>query len=366
MHQLACALARRGLDVHVLFSREPDERVDVEVPYRIHWVRRFPFATVNLDIFSFAQALRDLLRRERFDLVHGHAEESFFFPRLCARTGTRFLFTSHAPFIPAAGGFGALRHPVRFLKQVNPHLLRAAAAGADAIVCFSEFSRRLVVKGLGAEWADRVAVLPPGVDPRWCERDRDPDPQPHLLFWGRMEDEKGVPELLRAMAVVLRQVPEAHLTLVGEGHRLADYIELANDLEISGNVTFAGWQSGETLRQLAARARLGVFPSRVESFGLAVAEALAAGLPLIAGWAGALPELVEDGKTGLLVPARDPDTLAQTLLNALDNETWMNRLGQNAREAARKTLSWDAAAETWVDFYRRQGETPKPAPRSGR
>ncbi|PIQ97284.1 MAG: hypothetical protein COV67_04960, partial [Nitrospinae bacterium CG11_big_fil_rev_8_21_14_0_20_56_8] len=83
VHHLACAFARKGQEVHVVYSRTAGENPEVRVPYRIHWVRHFNCATLNLNIFSYARALEILCPRHRFDIVHGNAEESFFADRAC-------------------------------------------------------------------------------------------------------------------------------------------------------------------------------------------------------------------------------------------------------------------------------------------
>ena len=354
MHQLACALQRQGCEVHVLYSREPGEKIEPDVPYKIHWAHRFNVATINLDIFSFAFALNRLMRRERFDIVHGNAEESFFASCICRRTGAVPLFTSHAPTIPAMGILRALLRPLSFLKTINPLLLRSAARRAKKIFTFSQFSKNRVLDGLGKRWQDSVEVISAGIDPSWFDVERAPTDKPELVFWGRMEDEKGIPELLQALQIVAKKIPDVKLTLVGEGHRLEAYKQQVRKLGLIPRVVMPGWRSIEYIQDLAATARIGIFPSRIETFGLSVAEALGSGLPVIATSAGALPEIVEDGVTGTLVPPQDPQALASAILTALADAGNSNRMTEQGREGARQQFSWDATARQLIAIYEQE------------
>ncbi|MFQ5443731.1 MAG: glycosyltransferase family 4 protein, partial [Nitrospinales bacterium] len=236
VHHLATALVKKGHDVLVLYSKCPDEVINPSVNYRVHWVRHFNVATVNLNIFSFGWSLRRLARRERFDVIHGNAEEAFFNACVCRMTGAAPFFTSHSPRIPSTGFTGALLQPLDLLKNINFFLLRSAAAGAEQIVTFSRFSKNLVVGGLGQPYADRVEVIAPGIDLTWFEVKRKPSANIDLIFWGRMEDEKGIAELLRAFKNVLEKYPQARLHLVGEGNRLQDYKRMGVEWGIADRV----------------------------------------------------------------------------------------------------------------------------------
>lgn len=354
MHQLACALQRQGCEVHVLYSKEPGEKFAPDVPYKIHWTRRFKMATLNLDIFSFAWTLNRLVRKKKFDIVHGNAEESFFSSFLCSQYNAISFFTSHAPYVPATGILRALLKPISFLKTVNSHLLRSAARRATKIITFSQFSRNLVLAGLGQNWKNRVLMIPGGIDPSWFDVKRTPSEKPELIFWGRMEDEKGVPELLEALKIVVKKFPDVELTLVGEGHCLEDYKQRVRKLGLIPKVVMPGWQSMEAIQNLSATAHAAIFPSRIESFGLAVAEALGAGVPVIATNAGALPEIVEDGVTGTLVAPEDPKALTDAICGVLENAENYRAMAKRGQEAVLKNFTWDATAKQLIRLYRQE------------
>ncbi|MGK0180271.1 MAG: glycosyltransferase involved in cell wall biosynthesis [Nitrospinales bacterium] len=351
VHQLACALSAKGHEVHALYSKYPDEHFEVEVPYKIHWAQHHDFATVNLNIFSYSKVLAPLAAKEKFDVIHGNAEESCGVGNIAARIKAAYVFTSHAPNIPTTGILQGMAHPIRFLKSINTYLLRQAMVEADRIVAFSQFSRELIVKGLGNACANRVEVIPPGIESSWFDVERNQVVPAQLLFWGRMEEEKGLPELFVALNTVAKKFLNVKLTLVGEGNLLQEYKTRVTDLGLADRVKFAGWLNNWEIQTLAAKSSIGIFPSRIESFGLSVVEAMATGLPVIAARGGAVPENIEDGVTGTLVPVNNSDALAEAINRALEDPKSSEMMAKSAKTEVQQKFSWDRAADSMIEIY---------------
>ena len=349
VHHLSCALSAKGHDVHVLYSKHPDEKIQVAVPYQLHWAQHHDFATVNLNIFSYPKVLAPLARKEKFDVIHGNAEEAFGIGNIAARTKAAYVFTSHAPNIPTTGMLEGMLHPIQFLKSVNTYLLRQAMMQADRIVAFSQFSRDLIVKGLGS--TEKIEVIPPGIENSWFEVERNQVDSNRILFWGRIEEEKGLPELFVSLKKVTEKFADLKLTLVGEGNRLQEYKTLVTDLGLIKNVEFLGWLSDKELQSIAAESRFGIFPSRIESFGLSVVEAMAAGLPVIAARGGAVAENIEEDLTGRLVPVNDPDALTEAILSLLEDQQSAENRAKAAKTAVREKFSWEKTADRMFELY---------------
>ncbi len=351
MHSLACALAAIGHEVHTLYSKYPHENFDVDVPYKIHWAFHHDFATINFNFLSYSNELRTLLKKEKFDVIHGNAEEAYHFGLIARMNRSAYVFTSHAPNIPATGMLKGMAHPIQFLKSINTYLLRQAMVEAGCIIAFSEFSRDLIVKGLGTDHADRVKVIPPGLDSSWFDVERNQVDLNRILFWGRLEDEKGLPELFDAFKKVVSKKVDSKLTLVGEGNRLQEYKSRIADLGLTDHVEFTGWLNDREIQNLTTKSSIGIFPSRIESFGLSVAEALATGLPVIAARGGAIPENIEDGVTGRLVPVNDADALAKALILALEDPQGSESMAKAAKTVVQQKLSWEKAANSMLSLY---------------
>ena len=351
VHHLACSLFSKGHQVHVLYSKYPHEQFNIEVPYEIHWVRHYDFATINLNIFSFSNVLGPLAEKEKFDVIHGNAEEAYWTGKIAKRNKSTYVFTSHTPDIPITGVLQGMMRPIRLLKSLNTYLLRQAIREADQVVAFSHFSRDLIMKGINNTCANKIQVISPGVESSWFEVDRKPSFGSALLFWGRIEEEKGLRELFHALKTVSKMIKDVSLTIVGEGNRLREYKSLVADLSLTDRVGFTGWLCSSKIQNLTARSSLGIFPSRVESFGLSVVEAMAAGLPVIAASGGAVPENIEQGVTGTLVPVNDADALARAIIFILENVQHAESMAKAAKMVVQQKFTWDKAANKMIDLY---------------
>ena len=351
VHHLACALSSKGHEVHALYSKYPHEKFEPETPYKVHWAFHHDFATINFNFLSYSKKLRSLAKAEKFDVIHGNAEEAYHFGLIARLNEAAYVFTSHAPNIPATGMLKGILHPIKFLKSINTYLLRQAIVEANRIIAFSQFSRNLIMKGLGEEFAEKVKVIPPGLESSWLEVERNQVVSNRILFWGRIEEEKGLPELFFALKTVAKKFTDVKLTLVGEGKRLQEYKSWIADLNLTDHVEFTGWKTSAEIQNLSAQSSLGVFPSRIESFGLSVVEAMAATLPVVASRGGAIPENIEDGVTGKLVPVKNSDALAGAIISALEDPANSSKRAKEARLAIQQKFSWEKAAENTLSLY---------------
>lgn len=202
-------------------------------------------------------------------------------------------------------------------------LARTWARQVDAYVVLTEFARRKLIEG-GLP-AGKLMVKPHFVDP-------DPGPGTHdgsfALFVGRLSAEKGVRTLLGAWELLAGRVP---LRVVGDGPLGGEVADAARRLP---DVEWLGARPGAEVADLMGRAALLVVPSECyETFGRVVIEAYARGTPVVVSDLGAVPELVEPGRTGLLAAPGDPARLAETVSSAWDRPEDLAAMGRAAREA---------------------------------
>ncbi|MEM3440425.1 MAG: glycosyltransferase family 4 protein [Candidatus Bathyarchaeia archaeon] len=163
---------------------------------------------------------------------------------------------------------------------------------------------------------------------------------------------KGLDILLRALALAKGRDPGIRLLVVGEGHLKPAYMRLASDLGIGGIVAFAGDVSDDELPSYYACSDVLVLPSKdsSEGFGLAILEAGACGKPVIASRVGGLPEVVEDGGNGLLVPPNDEWALSEAILKVLGDEELARGMGKRGRELA-EAKDWSKVAGAYRAIY---------------
>ena len=173
-----------------------------------------------------------------------------------------------------------------------------------------------------------------------------------LLYFGRLDIfHKGLDTLLEAIAILARDREGIEIRIAGRGKDADRVTEMAQTLGISRNVRLLGAVSDSERNELFSGALLQLMPSRFEGFGLAAAEAMAAGVPLIASTAGSLPEVVDAPRGGILVPPHDSRALADAARKLLDDPAMRSSLSLSARESARR-FSWSAVADAHLQFIR--------------
>jgi glycosyltransferase involved in cell wall biosynthesis len=220
---------------------------------------------------------------------------------------------------------GGLR--VALLRRVRNLALGRAAH----VVCPSGFLREIAL-GWGLDPA-RVSVVP-NASPAPQEPLPEPPPldRPALAFAGRLTAAKSLGVLLEAVA----RVPEVSLVVAGDGEEREDAAARAAALGLDGRVRFAGALPREQVLSLLAAADAVVLASAWENFPHVLVEALALGTPAIATRVGGVPEIVEDGVSGLLVPPGDPEALADAVRRFLADPELQARLREGARAAGER------------------------------
>ncbi len=183
-----------------------------------------------------------------------------------------------------------------------------------------------------------------------------------VLYTGRLAPVKGIPHLLEAAREVCRLMRDARFVLAGPWQMSGTSAQwgFGTDGELSGGgVLWKGHVSWEKMAGLYRAAAVFVMPSWFESFGISVIEAMAFGLPVVASNAGALPEIVEDGVTGLLVPPGDSNALAGAILRLLRDPALRRRMGQAGRARVLERYGVERVARETLALYARAARSGK-------
>jgi glycosyltransferase involved in cell wall biosynthesis len=275
-------------------------------------LRRRPWLGPLL-LLSMWRAVRRAARGA--DLVHAH----WLLTAAAARFGGR-------PFVVSLHGSGSAgRFSDVELARRRPRVVRALLRPAAAVICVSE----TVASAVRTAGLDAV-VIPNGV--RVPDEVQPPADPPEVLYVGRLSPEKNVNTLVEA-------VGDLNLVVAGDG-------------PLRGRVPNAlGAVPHAEVERLLERASVVVAPCEREGFGLAAAEAMAFGRPVVAAAGGALIELVTDEETGLLVPPRDATALRGAVTRLLGDPELRERLGRAARARARERFGWDGVIERTLEVY---------------
>jgi phosphatidylinositol alpha-1,6-mannosyltransferase len=235
-------------------------------------------------------------------------------------------------------------------------LLSKVHRGAAGFIANSHNTRRML-EAIGVA-EHRIQVIHPGVDPERfgpsaassdLRRRLAPAGGLVLLSVGRLQRRKGHDAVLRALLRLGGSADAMRYVIVGDGDERPRLQQLAADLGIQQHVTFVGEVSDSELPSYYGAADLFVHPNRddrgdIEGFGIVFLEAAAAGLPVIGGNSGGVPEALEDGVTGFLVDERDPWELVRKIRLLAESEDLRRRLGDAGRARVVREFTWDRAA----------------------
>lgn len=267
------------------------------------------------------------------------------------------------------------------LTEVKFNNLSSRLRNMDSVVSCSDLVAEPVRAGF-PEIAIRCHTVPMGVSVKEFSRNyqnaRPVGAHPRrLLFVGRISPEKYLHVLLEAFEKVVSQYPDASLTIVGpewiaSRAELADlylekavadrlepfykgsYLQQLKDRlspETSKRVTFTGLVAHADIPMYYANADIYISPSPTESFGMSIIEAMIAGLPVVASEGGAVPELVSDRRTGMLVAAGDPQAMADGIMALFSDQELRKSISDAARQMVQNRFSWETVAASLLDIY---------------
>lgn len=281
------------------------------------------------------------LRRLRPDLVQTHGEGGALWGILAARlAGIRRV----AALVYQSA-------PVRRDKMLA---MRALLRRADAVIAGSQAIRTHVVTDLAVP-PGKVRLIPCGIDTTPFAAIAAPvrdltAGRPVLVSVGRLVARKGHATLLAALRLLLdRHGLRCDLLLAGDGPQRSALASLAAELGIQDRVRFLGIV--HPTPPLLAQADLFVFPSLAEPQGLAVLEAMAAGVPVVASRVGGIPDMIDDGASGVLVPPGDPEALAGAVAGLIDDRAARAALAAGGRRRAAE-LDVGRLAVRFAELYR--------------
>jgi glycosyltransferase involved in cell wall biosynthesis len=230
---------------------------------------------------------------------------------------------------------------------------------ADVILVNTQFAKKQYMS-LGAP-AAKMVVIPQGIITSNFTFYAKPKPQDapiELLTVGRFHTDKGQQYVLQAIPKLIAQGYRVHYTLVGAGPERTNLEKLATDLNLQQHVTFHTAISEQTLKEIYARAHIFVFPSLTdktgfheETQGVAIQEAQASGLIVVATKTGGIPECVDDGRSAFLVEDRNPQAISDKLQWIIDNPQHWNEWQHSARQYVETHFDIDVIGKRLMQIY---------------
>jgi glycosyltransferase involved in cell wall biosynthesis len=287
--------------------------------------------------------IRELVQRTGADVVHAHGYKADIYAYIALRaSGVSLVSTCHNWLDDdwKTSSYGILD--------------RLILRGYARIVAVSEdVQHRLLKSGVRA---DKVSMIKNGIDLR--PFDRAPAAVRHELGWdayqivglvGRLSVEKGVDIFLQAAARVLAQCPDAKFVVAGDGPDRAGLDALIDKLGIREPVRLLG--RCNDMPALYASLDIMVSASRREGLPIAILEGMASRLPLVATTVGEVPTVIQDGRTGMLVPVEEPDLLAAAILELLRDSAKREQFGSAARQLVEDDFSAERMTADYLRVY---------------
>jgi glycosyltransferase involved in cell wall biosynthesis len=289
-------------------------------------------------------------KRWNADIVHGHWAIPTG-PALVSaanRLGCPSVITLHGGdvYVNEEQGYD---FPLRW--YVKP-ILRWTLRSANALTAISDDCRQHALKAGAID--ERVHLIMNGADLRRFSPGERTHPEfgDQMIFACRqLIPRKGIRFLIDALAKLKDEFPRATVVVAGDGMEREALEKRAAELGVSDRVHLLGWVSNDRLPEYYRSAVISVIPSIEEGFGIPAAEAMGCELPVIATDAGGLPEVVDDGTTGFVVPRADAQSIADAMRKLLDDEALRQQFGRAGRQKALAEFDWMNTAQSMESLY---------------
>jgi glycosyltransferase involved in cell wall biosynthesis len=357
VYNLSKELVRRGVDVTVFTLNVGNtfllKKTEVETHFGKAKVFRVPASYIPKTTYPIAPKLIPLLLKENPDIIHAHGYQVF--------TTDAALTVSKIKKIPLVltlhgfpRGFDKLTHRAHFNLIGKETLKRAKKIISVSRMVAHEFR----VIGVPKE---KIAIIPNGVDLEeykqlpigdlFRKRLDIKENEKVVLTIGRLEKIKGFQYLIKALPSIIKEVGSTKLVIAGPDFNYgAKLKKLAEETNVQDNVIFYGPINGKEKFEAFSAANIVAVPSLYEGFGMLLLEAMAAGKPLVATNTGAAPEIIQNGKNGILANLGNVEDLAGKIIKLLSDDQLMYLISQESRKTV-EAFDWEKVSEHVHKLY---------------
>ncbi len=295
--------------------------------------------------------IRDYLRDEKIDLLHTHDIKANIYGFWAAKGAKRPVFSTCHLWYSATVGHRIYSAVDRFMLRNFNGVVGVSPAIGDILRRSGVSQRKVAVIANGIDFSPFLSL---NGTPSRSEFGGDPT----IGMVGRLCHQKGQVFLFTAARGILKKFPGAKFVLVGEGPDRKMLETMAQDLGIAGSVHFAGYR--DDMPNIYGALDLMVMPSLNEGLPMTLLEAMAARRAVIATAVGAVPEVIQHGKSGWLIAPGDAGDLEQAILSLLGDPGVRSRIAENARQSVAQYSS-ERMARNYLDFYQRMIGQPNPS-----
>jgi L-malate glycosyltransferase len=330
---------KRGIEVKVVTFEEHYSESNAKSVETIVLPKLLPG---KLTYFLNAISLKKVINRYKPDILHAHFASSYGLVASLIRNKKSSFFVS-------VWGTDIYKFPKQ--SKINEILIKYTLNKADYV-----FSTSYAMASETKKYtANNIKVIPFGVDINKFMPLEDIKEKRSNLTIGivkSLEDNYGISDLINAFSKIRLMHKDINLLIVGDGPKRNEYELLVSEKGLNELVTFTGKIPNYDVPKYINAMDIFVVPSReIESFGVAAVEAMACGVPVIVTDIGGLPEVVKDGKTGIVVPKRNEEMLIEKINFLIENKETRDKYGINGVKHVKRHYNWEDNADEMVKFY---------------
>jgi len=347
--ELSIQLAKLGIEPVVVTHAHPGQPEEEEIAgVKIKRVKGLvlnnPHCAASPSVFRHCYKY---ILDERFDVVHGldiYSPMALFVIPFAHRHRIPCVLTCHTVMDSPFSIF--LQRPMGLTLRRAARLIAVSQASARFCCLLGCPEKKITVVPNGVD----LSCFNGNVDAFVMREELSIGDEPLVVTASRLIKRKNPNLLISAFAKVLKVVPDAKLVIAGSGRERDNLSRQVKGLNIANSVFMVGELSKEKVAQLMAAADVFVLPSKMESFGLALLEASAAGVPVVCSNAGGVPEVFQDGFNALLYSPGDDIAMAKAIIRLIQDKELAKTISANAVATSRR-FTWEIAAERTLRVY---------------
>ena len=363
VHDLSHNFAKQGHEVHVITYQEGDTKeFEKDGDVYVHRVANYPINANNLidwvmqlNFCMIEKAAAVISQYGKFDVVHAH-------DWLVAYVARTLKNSYHLPLVATihateSGRNKGIHNKAQGYVNDVEWLLTYEASH---VICNSYFMKN-EIKNLFGKPEENIFVVPNGINiNKFDGQERDwnfrrnyaSDQEKIIFFAGRIVNEKGIQILLNAAPKIIANYPNVKFVIAGRGPCLEELKGLAEYLGISNKVYFTGYLNDTQITKMYKAIDIAVFPSLYEPFGIVALEGMLAGAATVVSDAGGLNEIISHGIDGMKSYAGNSNSLADSILEVLFNDSLCRTMAKNAREKVIREYNWNTISKNTMSVYK--------------
>ena len=315
----------------------------------VHYI---PFPLANYPIFVPRCVTNRIIRREimkvRPDIIHVQGIGKYYSFPILKECSNPVILTVHGIIHQESKSWRGLLGKYR--GYVGRHLEKNMLNRAKYLIAVSPYVKRTIAPMTAGD----ISVIYNSLDEIFFSINKNEVPN-RILFVGGIEERKGLHILIDAIAAIKQTIPAIKLHIVGGIRKASYYNDLLNqivNLGLQDSIVFKNHLSNSELMQEYSEAALFVLPSKEESLGVVLLEAMATGTPIVASNIGGIPDIIEDGQNGYLVNYGDSQAMASSIIKLLSDDKLRGEMGAKGKEMAKNYVPHKIAMEH-LSLYKR-------------